>query len=579
MKKFTARTWLVIFLLSGLVVSARWEPLAISARAQTKDQHVDFAEQYRQLVRLILRKEYVEAVVHGKRLIESTDEYLEAYRRIAQAAKEAQQLDLLKAYFLAVSQLTPDGPLPHYGLGLVYQELNEISAALAEFKLCLRLRPTFTAALKAALDLPRENAQEIEAILTELRAGAPESWVVPFGQGLYAARVNKPEEGLAHFDEALARNPEAAEVCYQKALLLGLRNRSAPALSALAACFPRLLPQLNEAQQIDVLYLSGSLAARLGNREQAEEQLQRAAQLAKAMGDEQYTGAYLANKAILNQQQGDYAAALLASQAALTLARKGTGRGAEILAGRNLVQAGRALYLLGDYQQARSYYAEGLSYAKKWKETSNEALINHYLGDLLAATGDYKQAVNHYRAAVALKRERADAESQHLTYTALVRLSLQTGDLSQAQAALQEMLRLGQESGDLRLGLNALAAQGELQMRLGRLEQALLSYTELLQQASPQGYAEFTWLAQAGLAQVYQRSQQYEKARAAYQEAIRVMENARARLNAPEDKAGFFQDKVEVYKNLIGVLLELASQPSPGDFKTEAFYYSERARA
>jgi len=86
------------------------------------------------------------------------------------------------------------------------------------------------------------------------------------------------------------------------------------------------------------------------------------------------------------------------------------------------------------------------------------------------------------------------------------------------------------------------------------------------------GYQTPVWRA------AYEKLGELDKAREHYQRAIAVMEDVRARLGGEEEKAGFFQDKIEVYKKLIGLLLD----PRLKDAKfnaAEAFHYTERARA
>src|SRR5262249_45182707 len=64
-----------------------------------------------------------------------------------------------------------------------------------------------------------------------------------------------------------------------------------------------------------------------------------------------------------------------------------------------------------------------------------------------------------------------------------------------------------------------------------------------------------------------------------YVEAIKVMEGVRAKLSGVEEKAGFYQDKVEVYKNLIAVLLKLGEKNPDQGLDSEAFHVAESARA
>src|SRR5262249_47142880 len=64
-----------------------------------------------------------------------------------------------------------------------------------------------------------------------------------------------------------------------------------------------------------------------------------------------------------------------------------------------------------------------------------------------------------------------------------------------------------------------------------------------------------------------------------YREAIKVIEDTRAKLGVDEEKASFFEDKTEIYKKLIGVLLGIPDKDTKQENEAEAFHYAERARA
>src|SRR5262249_30533267 len=67
--------------------------------------------------------------------------------------------------------------------------------------------------------------------------------------------------------------------------------------------------------------------------------------------------------------------------------------------------------------------------------------------------------------------------------------------------------------------------------------------------------------------------------RAHYVKAIEVMESVRAKLAGAEEKAGFYQNKVEVYKNLVAVLMKLSEKHPDQGLGSEAFHVAESARA
>src|SRR5262249_51573754 len=75
------------------------------------------------------------------------------------------------------------------------------------------------------------------------------------------------------------------------------------------------------------------------------------------------------------------------------------------------------------------------------------------------------------------------------------------------------------------------------------------------------------------------RLNRFDEAREHYQKAIEALERVRGNLGSEDDRVGYFQDKVEVYKNLVAVLMRLSLKDGTKYYDAEAFHFSERGRA
>jgi CHAT domain-containing protein len=156
---------------------------------------------------------------------------------------------------------------------------------------------------------------------------------------------------------------------------------------------------------------------------------------------------------------------------------------------------------------------------------------------------------------------------------------LRAGDHQQAKEAIDQALKNARELKTPLVVPQLLNDLGELHLRLNEPEQAVKAYQELLQSNAGLDNPSYAWMAHSRLATAYQRLGQLDKARAHYLKAIEVMEGVRANLLVAEEKAGFYQNKVEVYKNFIPVLLKLSEKHPEQKLASEAFHVAESARA
>jgi CHAT domain-containing protein len=119
---------------------------------------------------------------------------------------------------------------------------------------------------------------------------------------------------------------------------------------------------------------------------------------------------------------------------------------------------------------------------------------------------------------------------------------------------------------------SALFGLAEVRRRSGQVQQALPLYSEGLELATAVSNQELLWRLQHGRGRALEALERLEEAVAAYRAAIEVIETLRRLIREEAFRAGFMEDKYEVYADLIRLLLRLGR---PED----AFHYVERSRA
>jgi CHAT domain-containing protein len=90
---------------------------------------------------------------------------------------------------------------------------------------------------------------------------------------------------------------------------------------------------------------------------------------------------------------------------------------------------------------------------------------------------------------------------------------------------------------------------------------------------------EVVWRANAGLGRVSRAAGRFAEAAERNRAAIDAIERVRGGLGMPEDKAGFLEDKLQVYREQIALLVSLGRGLQSSPYTAEAFHCVERARA
>ena len=240
---------------------------------------------------------------------------------------------------------------------------------------------------------------------------------------------------------------------------------------------------------------------------------------------------------------------------------------------------GDVYYQLGDLSAAEQAYLEALTLSVEVKDEENQSSVLQSLGDLYTRQGKLSEALNVSQQALALGEKNNNRANQLGALNSLSALYRQMGEAGKAMEYVQRSLKILEGRPNPLWEGESFNNLGLLHLRFNELPQALSAFKRTLTIDPSTMSPGVVWQAHSGLADAYFQLGQLDKAREHYQQAIEVMESVRARLGGEAEKASFFQDKIEVFKKQVAVLLDPRLKSVGMDRAAEAFNYAERARA
>ena len=243
---------------------------------------------------------------------------------------------------------------------------------------------------------------------------------------------------------------------------------------------------------------------------------------------------------------------------------------------RELIEAlnnsGNLHFMLGDASGAEADFRRGLELAQAIGNDRGFTTNLISLGDLEWRRQRYAVAESLYQDA--LKHARKVGDQDQIIGT-LIELALEhrdTGKLASAEKEAQEALETAETA-------KVPPAEARSRFALAEIKRSDKDYEEALQQYWGASEIEkvvrdpdLDWQLAYGRGQALEKLNRDQQALAAYKESISIIEGVRSQLGEERFRAGYIEDKYQVYVALVELLLRLQQ---PG----EAFSYSERLRA
>lgn len=394
-------------------------------------------------------------------------------------------------------------------LSLVYDELGDYRTSLRQYQQALQLY--------AGADFPR-------------------------GEGDTLGNIGGVNLLLGRYQEALPY--------YQRALAISESLGSKPSMSLdhgnLALCF-----------------------LGLGQSETALEHFDLAIDLAVETGMRKEEALWLRGKGNALIQKGQYDLGLEHHRSALAIYQELGARGMLLDA---LHDTGHTYLMLGDLASADRYFQQATELATELGAAQALTANLLALGDLQFRSGRLEEA-----GALYLQSRRRASDAGELNYQAesLLRLSLvyrEQQRLVEAESEARQALAIAESTGADPVEAEAWYALGELARLRNAGGSALEAFERAQAVAGDNTAPELLWQVHYGRARVLIQEGKRQQAANELEAAVQIIESVRERLAEERFKAGYVQDKYQVYVALVRLQLELG-------LTHQAFSTAERLRA
>jgi len=421
--------------------------------------------------------------------------------------------------------------------------------------------------------------------------------------------VSELEKAVALFDR-LGRAAESAQATATLALALDQAAKYPESISASRDALKRFEKLKNTSQSVRMLRTIGTTnLRRLNLAATARGWYQRAYVKAKELGQDRLQADILLDLARCELAEGSYEEALeLASEADGIFKKLKDPKGR---AGA-LLERASGLWYLGEYQRAFSAQRRALKYAESAKDVrrlimarSLGGLIALNLGDLPGAEDSLQKALEDARSASLrdeeavqlnnlgiVSREKGDLDQARERFGQALRIDVKLksilgraydlrnlgiveqmkGNLKKAAEHLTEALELTRSVQDRFNEVKVLHGLSRLGLAQGDLKSALRYAQGAYNVSVKLGLREVVWRSLRTQGEIARREGKLAEAQGYYRQAIELVERMRASLKAEEFRAGFLDNKFDLYEDMIHLLLDTGKDEL-------ALEYSERSRA
>lgn len=355
---------------------------------------------------------------------------------------------------------------------------------------------------------------------------------------------------------ALGLYPQALEVLHQALALqqeLGLRREAGQTLEALS-----------------------TVHRELGQYPTALAVLEQFLTVTQEIRDRRWEGHARTRIGATYTQLGQPAKALEAHQQGLTLAREVKDQQHE---GESLLQLGGAYQALGQLEPAREFYQHALALYRTLGDRRGEAPTLIQLGAVYRALGQLDRALEPLQQALTIVRELGNRWEERNALAHLGTVYAQRGQLDAALDAYQQALLIAQDAGDRRLEGVALAGLGAVYAQRGQHARALETYQHALPLHQATADQEGLGRSSAGIARALTQLGRSADALTYYDSAIQTIESLRDHIRGAVLRRDFLTDKLQLYREVVTLLLTLPPEVAPPASAEKAFHYAQHGKA
>jgi CHAT domain-containing protein/Tfp pilus assembly protein PilF len=291
--------------------------------------------------------------------------------------------------------------------------------------------------------------------------------------------------------------------------------------------------------------------------------------LARQAGLKKEEADWLQGRASVRIRMGDYSDALADYRAAIDTCEE-SGMKRELVEAREYLAD---VYLrLGSLRASRHELERARTLAESIRYKRGTVASLSLMGDLALRTREYDEALKQYmRAYDAAQRLGDQAQMAHLLIQ-LGRVQNAKGEYTAAEVQFRDGLERSRQQGIKSYEAGALLGLAEVLRRQDQAGQSLPLYQQGIEISTGIGNLELSWRLLHGQGRALEALGRSEEAIAAYRTAVEEIESVRAGIREEPFRAGFMEDKYEVYVDLVHLLLKLKQV-------REAFRYVEKSRA
>ncbi|HEY7161786.1 MAG TPA: tetratricopeptide repeat protein, partial [Acidobacteriota bacterium] len=346
-----------------------------------------------------------------------------------------------------------------------------------------------------------------------------------------------------------------------------------------------------------------------GDFDRAIDYHNRAIQIAEKIKNVRILATSVGGRALIYWHQGDLEKALDDFNRCGTLLQQIGNQGSLAV---NYLNLGSLQLNFGNYRQAQELLQKSLQMSLELKDRGLEGACLNALGELHSDLGEFDLAIDYMKKSLRIGQEIGEKREQASELRNIGEIYERTEKYPQALEYYQKSYKISEETGEKRAIGRALSDIGEVYAKLGKHELAMQQYLKALDILEPIGnkqnigrtlmrigYEHFykgemkeaeetllksvevlrevgdpqpLWPALHKLGIVYRDTNRKTEAINQMKEAIDLIEKVRSEIQLPEQKSGYLENKLEVYEDLLQLLL------SDGNI-SEAFEYGQRSKA
>jgi CHAT domain-containing protein len=228
--------------------------------------------------------------------------------------------------------------------------------------------------------------------------------------------------------------------------------------------------------------------------------------------------------------------------------------------------------MLGDARSAEVYFQQAIKLAREIGQSRGITFNLIALGELQERQGAYEEAAALYRQALQRAKETGEMSNWSLGLLRLARVHKAQERYSEANNEAERALQIARETVTPSLEAEANYVLADILRLQGENDEALAGFDRSIKTLDNAPNPDLEWRALYGQGLAFAAAGDQAAAIISLKSAISLIEGVRDRLREERYRAGYVQDKYQVYVDLVRIQLETGQQE-------EAFSTAERLRS